>query len=165
MGIIYQAQNTIDGILYIGQTSRAIRDRAREHCNDAKARRDNTHFHNAIRKYGCKAFEWRVLQEVDDSLLDSAEIYWIELALDQGFILYNLSTGGQNGGTMRGRNHSEATRQRMSEAATGRKGHDYTAEERSRMSESHKGKKFSEETRLKMSLARKAALERKKNSQ
>jgi len=111
MGIIYQAYNTINNTLYIGKTTKTLKLRASQHCSDAKANRSNMLIHKAIRKYGCGAFEWTVLAEVDDSIIDAAEIYYIDLARDQGFRVYNMTDGGE-GGT--GYKHSEEARRKIS---------------------------------------------------
>lgn len=120
MGIIYQARNTLDSTLYIGKTIKTLRVRAKQHCADAKANRYNTHFHKAIRKYGCNAFEWSILAEVDDSVLNAAEIDYIELARDQGFDVYNMTDGGEGVTSSVGYKHSEERKRLIGEASRNR---------------------------------------------
>lgn len=121
MGIIYEAKNTVDGTLYIGKTIKTLRVRATQHCTDAKSNRYNTHFHRAIRKYGCKAFEWRILAELDDSVLSAAEIDYIELARDQGFNVYNMTDGGEGVTSSVGYKHSEEQKRLIGNASRNRK--------------------------------------------
>lgn len=64
---------------------------------------------------------------------------------------------------MKGKHHSDETRQKMSEAKKGRKLRPFTAETRRKMSEAHKGKHLSEETRQKMSEAKKRRYINKKS--
>lgn len=40
--------------------------------------KDNHAFHQALRKYGEENFEWIILEECDDTLLNEREIYWIK---------------------------------------------------------------------------------------
>lgn len=120
MGIIYQARNVLDSTLYIGKTIKTLRVRANQHCADAKANRYNTHFHKAIRKYGCNAFEWTVLAEVDNSVLNAAEIDYIELARDQGFNVYNMTDGGEGVTGSVGYKHSEKQKRLIGEASRNR---------------------------------------------
>ena len=134
MGIIYQARNISNGMLYIGKTVTTLRIRATKHCNDALAHRDNFYFHSAIRKYGTKSFVWEKLIEVDDSELSAWEIYYIDLARDQGYQLYNLTDGGEG---IAGYKHTDESKQRIGEANKGYKHTEYAKE---RMKITNKGK-------------------------
>lgn len=58
-GIIYKYRNKIDNKVYIGQT---IDEAKRMYCH--KLCKGMNHFHNAIRKYGWDAFEYKVLFRV-----------------------------------------------------------------------------------------------------
>ena len=89
-------------------------------------------------------------------------------------ILRNLTGGGEGGGPMKGRQHSEETKQKMRLTKLGKK---HTAEERENMSKAHLGKpnpksgssrkgiKFSEEHKKNKSLAMKAYWANKKRGQ
>ena len=63
-------------------------------------------------------------------------------------ILHNQSAGGVGGGAMKGRKHSEETKQRMREKALGRK---MSKEARAKMSAQRKGCKWSDERNEKLS--------------
>ena len=102
MQLIYAAVNKINNKVYIGKTKRGIHIRALDHFKSAK-RGSKTAFHNAIRKYGEDAFTWYVLQDnIDDSLIDSRERYWIARYKQLGYTLYNLTDGGDGGKTHHG---------------------------------------------------------------
>lgn len=66
--------------MYIGQTSRDIETRWREHISDAFGRdkKFNFAFHRAIKKYGEDAFILEQIEECDNEHLDERERYWIK---------------------------------------------------------------------------------------
>lgn len=151
-GIIYCAENNINGKSYIGQTIRTLEQRKNSHMKC----KSNYYFHNALHKYD--DWNWFVLQEYEcediQQALNKAEIYYIE-AFNSFKTGYNMTKGG--GGVSgykwktkklswnkgnRGK-ISEETRQKMSEGTVGQKSW-------------NKGKKFgprSEETKKKISIA------------
>lgn len=93
MGFIYQCTNLINNKIYIGQTTRSLKERKAEHLH--KAINDGTYFHNALLKYGADNFCWNILGEYPDEELDKWEHYWIEtkqsyFKLNKG---YNMTTG------------------------------------------------------------------------
>ena len=94
MGIIYKITNTINNKIYIGQTTRNIPERWREH-KSKSAPSDGTYLHNAIAKYGEKNF---IIEEIDncpDDLLNDKESEWIAI-LDTMYPKgYNLTRGGE----------------------------------------------------------------------
>lgn len=75
MGYIYFCQNKINGFGYVGQTTRTMEARRKEHF---KPSNDNSLFHNALRKYGQENFTWVILEECENELLNEREIYWIK---------------------------------------------------------------------------------------
>lgn len=98
-GIIYKAECSVNGKCYVGQTTRSLETRSREHCVCAKE--DNSVFRRAIRKYGCDSFAWDVLCEIEcidesrlSDMLNIAEVYYISLY--NSFIPngYNSTRGG-----------------------------------------------------------------------
>lgn len=54
MGFIYQCTNLINNKIYIGQTTRSLKERKAEHLH--KVINDGTYFHNALLKYGADNF-------------------------------------------------------------------------------------------------------------
>ena len=60
-GIIYKAENKIDGKVYIGKTTQEFKTRQISHKNDALTNRYKMYFHNAIREHGFNNFEWSVI--------------------------------------------------------------------------------------------------------
>lgn len=93
VGIIYGWYNTKSEKWYIGQTIRPL-ERFKDHIDAAINKKDNTKFHNALRKYGLDKFVYCVLEEnVLRVNLNLKEIEWIE-EFDSFYGGYNLTTGG-----------------------------------------------------------------------
>ena len=79
MGFIYKVTNNINGKIYIGQSIFQIEKRFKEHINASKNVSKNIRpFYRAIRKYGEKNFSISLIEEVDNSLLNEREKYWIK---------------------------------------------------------------------------------------
>lgn len=75
---IYKITNTINGKCYIGQTINTIEERWKRHQNDALSGRLNTHFANAIRKYGVDSFTLELLDiATSQEELTQKEHEWI----------------------------------------------------------------------------------------
>lgn len=92
MGYIYLITNKLNGMKYVGQTSRDIDTRFAEHCSET---RGHSKLHNAIQKYGWTNFKVEELEEVPLDQLDEKEQYWIK-KLDTYNNGYNLTLGGSN---------------------------------------------------------------------
>lgn len=94
MGYIYMLKFP-SGKAYVGQTIRKrVGDRWRAHKNRAHAKQGACRaLNNAISKYGWGSVEKSVLEEVDDSLLNERERWWIAQvnSFENG---YNLTKGG-----------------------------------------------------------------------
>ena len=93
---IYIVTNKKNGKFYIGQSKVAVGVRKVHHLVHL---RRNIHYckdwQEDFNKYGEDAFEWDVLEEVNDlSKLDEREIYWIDKmdAIHKG---YNQCSGGK----------------------------------------------------------------------
>ena len=75
---IYKITNIQNHKVYIGQTTRPIKDRFNRHINDALNNILDTHFARAIRKYGKENF---IIEEIDNANnqeeLNQKEQYWI----------------------------------------------------------------------------------------
>jgi len=93
-GIIYKAENEINGKVYIGQTWKGLDLRKKSHF---ERKTGCTKFINAINKYGKNAFSWNILDSSDNQKnLDDLEIKYIKEynSITNG---YNLKTGGLGG--------------------------------------------------------------------
>jgi len=146
-GIIYKATFP-NGKCYVGQTITGLEHRKKQHiyCLD----RENTAFHNAIKKYGAESVVWEVIdtaENIED--LDAKEVAWIAFHKSYAHATesngYNLTLGG--GGGSAGRIISSETREKMRSAQLGKT---YGEETRAKVSMAGKGRKCSEETRAKM---------------
>lgn len=88
-GFIYKITNKVNGKSYIGQTRYTVEFRWRQH----QHKKDNTHFHLAIAKYGADSFTVETLEECEIADMDSREIFYIA-KFDTYNNGYNSSTGG-----------------------------------------------------------------------
>lgn len=102
-GYIYKVSNTINNKLYIGQTSRSIEERWKEHCTNCN--KDNNleyknKFHRALRKYGIDKFKVEMQISISAKtesqlkfVLNFFETYYITIydSFQNG---YNSSWGG-----------------------------------------------------------------------
>ena len=114
VGIIYGWYCTTTDKWYIGQTIDE-KGRFKRHINDAIHKKDNTKFHNALRKYGLENWVYCVLEEnILRENLNMKEMDWIE-EFDSFYDGYNMSAGG-------GQNtkFSEETRIKLSESCKGK---------------------------------------------
>lgn len=111
MGNIYCILNVKNGKRYIGQTTLTLQERFKQH---VKAALSNTgyYLHSAMRKYGVDNFTIELLEECEEELLHSREIYWVSHFKSFGEMGYNLTEGGEGA---RGFHHSESTRVKMKE--------------------------------------------------
>lgn len=95
MGYIYKIQNKINKKIYIGQTTRDIQIRFKEHISESNRDNPKAAIHKAIKKYGKENFFIEIIEEIDNKLLDDREIYWIaqynSTNKERG---YNLTSGG-----------------------------------------------------------------------
>lgn len=141
MHSIYMYTNTVNGKVYIGQTSTSLEQRAQK---DGKNYRESPKFYNAIMKYGWDAFTPTIIDtaETQDDA-NELEILYISkyMSTDDAFG-YNVSPGGSCG------NLSEESRAKISEKAKERYrdktknpmyGRHQSAEMRKKLSETRKG--------------------------
>ena len=167
-GIIYKVINKINDKMYIGQTSYSLNHRINAHMIEVRKKVVNNIFHNAIRKYGIKNFEWNILIECSSQKeLNSKEQFFIKKYKTLNPNGYNMTFGGK---TMSGFKHkpesnlknrlshlgklrSLETKQKISNSISGKNHHMYgkhhSKKTRQKMSDSHKGKKISLEHKIK----------------
>ena len=169
---IYVHVNKVNGKIYIGQTKSENLNRRWN--TDGSGYKTNTHFWNAIQKYGWDNFNHVVL--VEDLSLEEANLIEEELIKKYDSTNpkkgYNLRFGGNNSsfseetinkfkeirkGTQRGelnnfygRRHSEETKQKLRENHLNRpayfKGHKHSTDSKKKISESKKGIPLSDRT-------------------
>lgn len=94
MGYIYKIENQLNHHVYIGQTSRTIEQRWREHLN--KKNEGCSALQRAFKKYGISNFTVEMIEECDDKVLNDREIWWIKY-YDSYYNGYNLTLGGEQG--------------------------------------------------------------------
>lgn len=83
-----------NGKKYVGQTRTSIMKRRKDAFGTGYA--GSPHFYHAICKYeGLQNFDFEVLEDLDDELLDEREKYYIELHNTLAPNGYNLNPGGQ----------------------------------------------------------------------
>ncbi len=108
MGYIYKITNKINNKIYIGQTSRTIEIRWKEHCGHLN---NNMPICRAIKKYGKSNFLIEELEECPNNKLDEREKYWIQyfdsFNKENG---YNATFGGQDNGFIMTNKISEVKR-------------------------------------------------------
>lgn len=144
-GVIYLYENLINHKKYVGQTTKSILERHRNH----KYQKYNSYFHNALTKYGENNFQLTVIDyafSADE--LNKKEEYWIRFynTITEG---YNLTSGGKGSS---GYKHTEKTIEHLKQINIGANNPMYrknlSDERRKRYSLSHKGigkgKKLSE---------------------
>lgn len=98
MSYIYLIKNIINNKVYVGKTSCFI-NRKNEHLKRLKAGKHvNTHLQSSYNKYGKDFFEFCILEECDNDIIDSREKHWIIIykstSDNNG---YNLTYGGDGG--------------------------------------------------------------------
>jgi hypothetical protein len=102
--------------MYIGFSTYSMKKRWSEHIRDSQRETSgsyNTHFHNAIRKYGEDSFEHEVIEEYDNEILSEAEVYWISYYNTfKNPEHYNMTEGGDAP-------YSEGRKKLMSEKMSG----------------------------------------------
>jgi group I intron endonuclease len=144
MGYIYALQNKINNKIYIGQTTKSVEDRLRDH----KIR--NSAIGNAIRKYGLENFDIRSIECAEEHL-DFEEIkliYQLNTLVPNG---YNLETGGN-----KNKHLSDETKEKIRKSRIGNKyrlGKKLSEESKNLIGIKSKGRIPSVESRLKMSIS------------
>ena len=110
-GLVYCIENLENGKKYIGQTTRDLVERFREHCGNSGTS-VSPKLKNAIKKYGKDCFCIEVIWESNECTQDRLDAKEIELIEEIGTLHpngYNLSRGGAGG------RHSDETKKLLSE--------------------------------------------------
>lgn len=93
-GLIYKSKCIINGKSYIGQTVLKLKQRKKQHIYNTLNNKFNTHFYNALKKYGIENFEWTIIEDnILESKLNEKEVFYIH---NQNTFLngYNMTKGG-----------------------------------------------------------------------
>ena len=145
MAIIYKLTNSINGLIYIGCTTKSLAERVKGHKSTYKRR--NNDLYLAMREFGVENFRSEVIEEVDDSIRYDRERFWIaEFDSINPNIGYNRTIGGP--GTI-GYVFTEQDLKKKSENRKGK--YKVTDEHKEIIRRCHKGKKISDEQRQKIS--------------
>ncbi len=144
MAFLYKITNTITNKSYIGWTGKTVESRWKTHKTDALKNKENRKFYNSIRKYGIECWTVETLCEVDTiAEAKSKEIEFIAF-FDSYNCGYNSTKGGagNNGIIM-----SNESNQKRSIALKGKakdydrmKGKFHSEETKQKISNAHKGK-------------------------
>lgn len=113
--IIYKWIHKESQKIYIGKTSRTLRERISEHIFLSKKETSKWHFAMALRKYGREGFDISVV-EVCENLekLNEREKYWIDFYNSRNPKFgYNCKEGGE------GKNHSKETCEKIRQIRLG----------------------------------------------
>ena len=140
-GIVYCYTNKINGKKYVGQTIHP-EQRKRNHLHSAFKRDDGYIFHDALRKHGIENFDYRVLEECNESALSEREAHYIKemnALMPHG---YNMLPSSNV--------MDEATRKKISNT---KKGTTLTEEHKRKIGESQIGKKQPDSQKQKVAAA------------
>ena len=138
--IVYKITNIINGKIYIGQTSKDIVTRFKQHCTKASK---VPYLRNAIQKYGKHNFRIEQLGTTDiESEVDQLEQHYISIYKSTNHEFgYNISTGGDHG--ILGLKRSNETKAKMRAKRVGKtpmKGKLHNDTSKLKMSNSRRGK-------------------------
>lgn len=128
-GVVYRVHCISTEKNYIGQTTKSLKERMKQHLKDMKQR--YSYFYSALRLYGEGGFFWEIIDQAETKKeLNEKEIYWIKkydsTNREKG---YNLTEGGKGGpqtnsevlkkmgDAFRGRSLSEETKRKISIAS------------------------------------------------
>lgn len=96
--VIYKVTNKENGKVYIGKTSRELKQRLWAHYKSVRSGSE-TNFHNALRKYPKDSFQWEVIATTDNNdELNQLEVQFIK-EYDSFKSGYNMTEGGDGGFT------------------------------------------------------------------
>ena len=129
-GIVYLIWNLVNGKKYVGQTTKTVKERFREHPQK------NSLIGNAIRNYGEENFRYGVIKRCASKMeMDKWEKYFIAMLRCKAPIGYNKTTGGS--GTL----GYSPTPEHCAKLAAANKGKRLTADTCAKISASLSGEK------------------------
>lgn len=167
MGYIYCITNIVNGKMYVGQTY-DYEYRWARHKKDYKySYNDSIILYRAFRKYGLENFDFKVVEECDDSIMSDKEMYWIAklntFVKDTHSNGYNMTRGGEkllgDSNPFFGKKHTKEIRAKLSSVASERVGElngfygkTHTQKTKDKLAQGRIGKSMSSETKLKLSI-------------
>jgi len=97
-GVVYLITNTVNGKVYVGQTTVGVSKRWKGHKDEAR-KGSECPIHRAIRKYGAASFDVQVVEECSTSdSLNASEKSWVSnLKSTDSSLGYNGTSGGDAG--------------------------------------------------------------------
>jgi len=108
--VVYKAVCIINWKGYVGQTSKSLEKRIKEHIKAMRGGSDFP-FHKALRKYGPENFFWYIICEYySQEEINEKEKYYIKYFDTKTPNGYNLTDGGEG---MPGWHHTEITKQKI----------------------------------------------------
>lgn len=111
-GKIYKIEDLENNKMYVGQTTKCIKLRFKEHCREKR----NRHISNAIQKKGKNLFKISLLAEADSQeTLNSLEVFYVEKLNTMYPNGYNHRAGGNQNGKC-----SEELKRKISESKIGK---------------------------------------------
>ena len=93
MSYIYKITNTLNGKIYIGQTSTTIEHRWKQHIQDSKKYKDRP-LYRAFNKYGINVFKIEIVEECSSEEVNERECFWITYYNSYHYG-YNATLGGE----------------------------------------------------------------------
>lgn len=109
---IYALRNTVNDIVYVGQTRNSLQNRLSHHKGQTT---DNSSIHTAMKEIGKDKFYIELLEEVTDDEADNKEIEWMERLKSHGIRLYNdkFTPGRCGGDTLTGNKNIGIIREKI----------------------------------------------------
>ena len=99
---IYKITNNVNGKIYIGKTERNIKIRWQQHCKDAKNPLKRFKLQEDILEFGKDCFTVEIIDKAEtEEDANEKEIYWIQYYDCRYPKGYNVSKGGNNGGSFK----------------------------------------------------------------
>lgn len=151
---IYKITNLLNNKLYIGKTTKTIKQRFKKHIMDAFSQKHprNTKICNALRKYGVENFKIEEVCKCETKEeLNEREIYYIKYynTIDDG---YNISKGGDGGWTSYHTNKAQKELMKWRKGKTYEEiyGKDKAEKIKKLISDGEKGKFVSDDTKEKI---------------
>lgn len=119
MGYIYKIINVKNQKIYVGQTTKQRpTDRFSQHkylASHPQQEKNISYLHRAMNQNGVDNFKFEIIEQVDNTLLDEREKYWIKQYNSLAPNGYNLTSGGE-GTTGFSRPQSQEQRKKKGES-------------------------------------------------